>query len=97
MTGNESLNQLTDEELDHINGGAVRYVYNSAISSSVVRSGPGITYGQIGSLNNGVKVHTTGMTHYNPQDGRTWYEIDFPLYGWIAGSLLGYQDHPLQT
>jgi hypothetical protein len=35
-------------------------------------------------------VNTTGNVSYNPQDGRTWYEINYPMNGWMAGSLLGY-------
>lgn len=47
-------------------------------------------YGQIGSLKNNTQVNTTGNVSYNPQDGRTWYEINYPMFGWMAGSLLGY-------
>ena len=57
---------------------------------AVVRSGPGLQYTQIGSLKNESEVNTTGNSSYNSIDGRTWYEINYPMYGWMAGSLLGY-------
>jgi hypothetical protein len=47
-------------------------------------------YPQVGSFTNGTQVNTTGNYSYNSMDGRTWYEINYPMYGWMAGSLLGY-------
>ena len=48
-------------------------------------------YGQIASLKNHTEVNTTGYSSYNQLDGKTWYEINYPVYGWMAGSLLGYR------
>lgn len=81
---------LTGKELDDISGGATRTVNTGMSVDAVVRGGPGMQYGQIGSLKNQTQVNTTGNTSYNPMDGRTWYEINYPMYGWMAGSLLGY-------
>ena len=81
---------LTGKELDGISGGVMRTVNTGMALDAVVRSGPGMQYGQIGSLKNQTQVNTTGNTSYNPTDGRTWYEINYPMYGWMAGSLLGY-------
>ena len=81
---------LTGKELDDISGGVMRTVNTGMSLDAVVRGGPGMQYGQIGSLKNQTQVNTTGNTSYNPLDGRTWYEINYPMYGWMAGSLLGY-------
>ena len=81
---------LTGKELDGISGGVMRTVNTGMAMDAVVRSGPGMQYGQIGSLKNQTQVNTTGNTSYNSMDGRTWYEINYPMYGWMAGSLLGY-------
>ena len=81
---------LSSEEMGGVSGGVMRTVDTKRPVDAVVRSGPGIQYGQIGSLVNGTQVNTTGNTSYNAMDGRTWYEINYPIYGWMAGSLLGY-------
>ena len=81
---------LNPEDLNNVSGGAMRTVNTGMAIDAVVRGGPGMQYGQIGSLKNNTQVNTTGNSSYNPQDGRTWYEINYPMYGWMAGSLLGY-------
>ena len=86
----EDKKALNSEEMNGVSGGILREVNTHQTVDAVVRSGPGLMYGQIGSLKNGTQVNTTGNTSYNPMDGRTWYEINYPLYGWMAGSLLGY-------
>ena len=81
---------LDNNALNGVTGGVTRTVNTGMAIDAVVRGGPGMQYGQIGSLKNNTQVNTTGNTSYNPQDGRTWYEINYPMYGWMAGSLLGY-------
>jgi hypothetical protein len=81
---------LNSDELNGVSGGVSRIVDTKQPMDAVVRSGPGMTYPQIGSLRNGTQVNTTGNASYNPQDGRTWYEINYPMYGWMWGTLLGF-------
>ena len=82
---------LTDDELERVNGGAKRTVSTEFIGvSGVVCAGPGLEYGQIGSVDDGDIVVTTGYDIRNAVDGKTWYEIKEPIYGWVAGGLIGY-------
>jgi hypothetical protein len=83
---------LKSDELNGVTGGVSRIVGTGTKQpmDADVRSGPGVTYPQIGSLRNGTSVNTTGNASYNPQDGRTWYEINYPMYGWMWGTLLGF-------
>jgi uncharacterized protein YraI len=81
---------LNAADLDSVSGGVMRTVDTKMALDAVVRSGPGTQYPEAGSLVNGTQVNTTGSTSYNALDGRTWYEINYPMYGWMAGSLLGY-------
>ncbi len=80
---------LTDDELEKVNGGAQRSVYNDRADYGIIRSGPGLEYDVVARVNNGVHVNTTGNT--KKADGHTWYEIDSPGYGWIVGELIGYK------
>ena len=80
---------LNSDELN-VSGGANVQVNTHTPQDAVVRSDPGTQYPEAGSLVNGTQVNTTGNTSYNALDGRTWYEINYPMYGWMAGSLLGY-------
>ena len=43
---------------------------------------------QIDSLPNGTNCYMTG--NFKEADGRTWAEIDYPVEGWVAASILGY-------
>ncbi|HCI73960.1 MAG TPA: hypothetical protein DHV42_05400 [Lachnospiraceae bacterium] len=86
----EMKKALSNEEMSGVNGGVSRIVDTKQPIDAVVRSGPGITYPQIGSLKNGTQVNTTGNVSYNPQDGRSWHEINYPMYGWMSGTLLGF-------
>ena len=81
---------LNSAEMDGVSGGVMRTVQTNMPVDAVVRSGPGMQHSQIGSLKNNTQVNTTGNSAYNPMDGRTWYEINYPIYGWMAGSLLGF-------
>ncbi len=86
------MDKLNPEELENVSGGKMRTVNTQTGIDAVVRGGPGMEYGQIGSLEDQTQVNTTGYKRYNPMDRRTWYEIDYPMYGWMAGRLLGYYD-----
>ncbi len=86
----EDKKTLSNEEMNGVSGGVSRIVDTKTPMDAVVRGGPGLGYPQVGSLINGTQVNTTGNSSYNPQDGRTWFEINYPMYGWMAGSLLGY-------
>ena len=81
---------LNSDELNGVSGGVSRIVDTQQPIDAVVHSGPGVAYPQIGSLSNGTQVNTTGNVSYNPQDRRTWYEINYPMYGWMVGILLGF-------
>ena len=83
-----SMQKLNDDELNNVIGGATRYINTHTGSNAVVRSDAGKEFDQVASLANGTRVNTTGETVENFSDGRIWYEIDYPVYGWIAGSLL---------
>ncbi|MBQ6385165.1 MAG: SH3 domain-containing protein [Lachnospiraceae bacterium] len=82
------MNKLNPEELENVSGGATREVDTGSSSNAAVRSGPGKSYPQVASLENGTIVRTTGCMEY--EDGRNWCEISSPVYGWIASSILGY-------
>lgn len=90
MEERKDPNVLEDGELDPVAGGVMRTVNTKMAVDAVVRSGPGTQYPQAGTLSNGTQVNTTANSSYNALDGRTWYEINYPMYGWMAGSLLGY-------
>ena len=79
---------LTDDELKKVNGGARRTVHNDGANYGYIRSGPGLKYDVETRVYNGEHVNTTGRT--KEANGYTWYEIDSPDYGWIAGSVIGY-------
>ena len=79
--------KLSIEALDSISGGDARMVNTGRNVEAVVRSGAGFAYPQIAALKNGTFANITGRSVRN--DGRTWYEINTPVYGWIAGGILG--------
>ncbi len=87
MAEKKSLNEA---ELNDVSGGVSRTVNTNMAMDAVVRSGPGFNYPQVASLKNGTQVNTTGNTSSNGMDGKVWYEINYPVYGWMAGTLLGY-------
>ena len=87
----EEKKVLNSEELNGVSGGVMRTVDTRRPGvDAVVRSGPGMTYGQVGSIVSHTQVNVTGNSSFNQMDGRTWFEINYPIYGWMAGSLLGY-------
>ncbi len=57
--------------------------------NAAVRIVPGLNAEIIGSLPNGTVANTTGR--FVRADGRNWAEIDYPMYGWIKGSILGFE------
>ncbi len=83
-------NMLNEDELQNVSGGASRTVNTGTTQPAVVRSGAGTNFSQIASLPSGTQVNTTGNVASNGMDGRTWFEINYPVYGWIAGSLIGF-------
>ncbi len=80
---------LNEDEMQQASGGVYRTVNTNMAMDAVVRSGPGFNYAQIGSLKNGTQANTTGNVSMN-RDGETWYEINYPMYGWMKGNLLGF-------
>ena len=83
------INILTDELLENVTGGRSRTVNTYTNQNAVLREGPGMRFGSITSLGNGTKVNTTGEVVFKFEDGRTWYEINYPVDGWIAGGVIG--------
>ena len=83
------MNKISDEALENVIGGTTRTVNTNTSQNAVVRSGAGKAFEQIASLKNGTKVNATG--EFIKADGRWWAEVDSPVYGWIAASILGYE------
>ncbi len=82
--------RLNDEELQNVNGGADRTVQTGTVQPAEVKAGAGFNYPQVAALPSGTWVNTTGNVASNGFDGQTWFEINYPVYGWIAGSLIGF-------
>ena len=82
------MNKLNDEALKNVTGGMAGIVDTGTDQNAVVRSGAGKGYEQIDSLPNGTNCYMTGR--FKEADGRTWAEIDYPVEGWVAASILGY-------
>ncbi len=80
---------LSESELNNVSGGVNRTVNTNMALNAPVRQGPGFNYPEIASLENGTQANTTGNVSMSA-DGVTWYEINYPVYGWMKGSLLGY-------
>jgi hypothetical protein len=83
-----NMNKLDDSVLEQVTGGERRRVDTGTSQNAVVRRGPGRKYGQIDSLENDTPVNATGR--FKVADGRRWAEIDYPVEGWIAASIIGY-------
>ncbi len=82
--------RLDNSDMEKVSGGLTRNVATGADVDGIVRSGPGMEYGEIGLVANHSEVRTTGNIMYNERDGKNWYEIDYPVFGWMAGDLLGF-------
>ncbi len=85
MAGKISLNE---EELQSVFGGANMSVASN--SDGVVRTGPGLGFGQTAVLSSGTMVCTTGNTTSNGIDGYTWFEIASLVWGWVTGTSIGF-------
>ncbi len=84
----EKIN-INEQELENVSGGEYRVVNTGDSRNAAIRSAPGLNTPIIGSLPNGTWANTTGrFTHV---DGRNWAEINAPMWGWIKGSILGYE------
>ena len=80
---------LTDQELENVSGGDCRIVNTGDSRNAAIRVYPGLNTEIIGSLPNGTVANTTGR--FMRADGRNWAEINYPMWGWIKGSILGYE------
>ena len=80
--------KIDEETLENVSGGVRRVIRNPNAEGAHIRRGPGLKYGDITMLENGSIVYTTGETR--KADGYVWYQIDGPMDGWVAGSLIGY-------
>ena len=87
----EMMNRINDEALENVVGGAMKVVRTGTSQNAAVRKGPGTEFKQIRSLKNGTKVNFTGTVFYSPEDDRNFAEIDYPVHGFIAASMIGLQ------
>lgn len=79
---------IVDQELENVSGGDYRIVNTGDYRNAAIRSEPSLSAAVIGSLPNGTAANTTGR--FVRADGRNWAEINYPMWGWIKGSILGY-------
>ena len=82
--------KMNEQELENVTGGENRIVNTGMNVEAVVRSGAGFGFPQIFAVKNGCCVNTTGRSVR--ADGRTWYELNAPVYGWMAGGMIGLAD-----
>lgn len=87
------MKRMEEDELNAINGGAVRKVMSDIDNYVSVRLEPGKDSKVLFGIDNGHKVTTTD--NIVTKDGCDWYEIKLPgrnsICGWIEGSFLGYE------
>ena len=81
--------KILDQDLENVSGGAYRVVNTGDSRNAAIRVMPGLNTTIIGSLPNGTMANTTGR--FTRVDGRNWAEIDYPMKGWIKGSILGFE------
>ena len=81
--------KIIDQDLENVSGGVYRVVNTGDSRDAAIRVLPGLNTTIIGSLPNGTVANTTGR--FVRADGRNWAEIDYPIKGWIKGSILGYE------
>ncbi len=79
---------LSEQELENVSGGTTRVVNTGDSRVAAIRIAPGLNTTVISTLSNGTQAHVTGRFTY--ADGRNWAEIDYPVQGWIKGSILGF-------
>ena len=80
---------INEQELENVSGGMYRVVNTGDWRDAAIRSAPGLSTQIIGSLPNGTWANATGR--FTRVDGRNWAEIDSPMWGWIKGSILGFE------
>ena len=83
------FNKISEDALEQVSGGVRRIVDTGTSQNAAVREGAGKGYEQIASLKNGTAVNATGK--FKQADGRNWAQIDAPVNGWIAASIIGYE------
>ena len=81
-------NKLNDQELENVVGGEYRTVNTGDERPAAIRNYPGLNAPVLATLPNGTVANSTGV--FVQADGRNWAEIDYPVRGWIKGSILGY-------
>ena len=72
-----------------MSGGINRVVNTGDERNAAIRNAPGLSTTIIGSLLNGTAANATGR--FTRVDGRNRAEIDYPMWGWIKGSILGFE------
>ena len=72
-------------------GGVTKVINTKTSQNAAIRKGPGSEYMQIKSLKNGTKVNFTGRVVFSDFDDRRIAEIDYPVHGWVAASIIGLQ------
>ena len=82
--------EISDEMLEMVVGGARRIVNTHNPSNAVIRKNPGMKYAQVNALRNGRSVEVDEDSPvFNKIDGRTWYHVSWPVSGWIVGKSVG--------
>ncbi len=80
---------VSDQQLESVSGGVTCTVNTGDERNAAIRNAPGLSTEIIGSLPNGTMANTTGR--FVRVDGRNWAEINYPMWGWIKGSILGFE------
>ena len=85
----EEKKMISEKELENVSGGIARIVNTGDYRDAAIRIAPGLSTMVIGTLPNGTMANATGR--FVQADGRNWAEIDYPICGWIKGSILGFE------
>ena len=80
--------KVNESELEGVSGGMSCIVNTGDYRDAAIRNAPGLNTTVIATLPNGTVANTTGV--FVQADGRNWAEIDYPVRGWIKGSILGF-------
>ena len=83
------MNKINEAVLENVTGGVTKTVNTNTTQNAAVRSGPATSFEQIASLPNGTKVNFTGRVEFSRKDNRNFAEINSPVYGFIAASIIG--------